>query len=1039
MHHRQHHPTHASPINRSTWDDKQQEMTAIPDPSVTSVHPSAARLSKAAFLDVYTAYGYREITQDNGGSAAPCAFNIEKQAEPGKFQESARTTLCRDVEPNPGSSLCSKPTPEKLIVGALEHARQDSATPTPCSDAEIVPVDTLRRQEFPALYHPRENPQGAIYLDHAGATLYAQSQIARCHSHLQESIFGNPHSKGPVASATADLVEEARSSVLAHFHAPPEDWTVVFTSGATAALKMAAELFPWRGRGASRLIYAHNAHTSVLGMREIALEAGAGFACLPPSVQYGEKADVALAAALHETMHQTGSSSPSPRHENGVSTEDASTVTFSETEHLLVLPAECNFSGRKLDWARLRQALARLRTTEPGQRVSVLLDAAKYVGTSPLDLGSFQEGEVDMLSLSFYKLFGYPTGLGCLLVRSSLARRWLSETRGSSAAPHIPLNTHSRHVRRRYFGGGTVLAAVPETDYRLLRPEPARRFADGTEDFLGIISLREGFRFLDEVLGGIERVRAHTWALTRFCYEQLSSLRHANGQHVCVMYSLPSASPARQGPVVTFNVRRADGSIAGYSEVEKLATLHGIQLRTGCFCNPGACQEALGLSVEDVQAQLNAGHVCWDDNDLIEGRPTGAVRVSFGYMSTWEDVTAFLHVIDKYFVSKTAMAEAADASTPPFHALSFDKREPLGSPSTLSLRLGSIFLYPIKSCAAMSVEAWPVGPTGLLFDREWALVDGHGQALRLNKVAQMRFIRPRVDLERQELVVAAPGMPDLALSVRLVPTPDHVRDVSVCGQACQGLGYQGAAGIDAWFTRFLKRSCSLVRACPYSPKRRSRTVVETHRTDPVATTTGDRAERKEINFTNEAQFLLISSASVAHLNDLIAQQVDLDYALCYEGVRSDRCYVTLENFRPNLVIDGGVAHQEDLWKSVDVLPGDRDEGGDQGREVGLEMGVRLKVTGPCARCSMVNIDHRCDLSASKKKCSGPAMTSDDEKVLPAQVAPVLKMLASYRREKANIYFGQFLAFDDLVGRGFQGWLRTGAVVQAQRRSGEGAT
>lgn len=58
-------------------------------------------------------------------------------------------------------------------------------------------------------------------------------------------------------------------------------------------------------------------------------------------------------------------------------------------------------------------------------------------------------------------------------------------------------------------------------------------------------------------------------------------------------------------------------------EVEKLAGLSNILLRTGCFCNPGACQAHLGLSHQDVISNYEAGHVCWDDNDLINGRPTG--------------------------------------------------------------------------------------------------------------------------------------------------------------------------------------------------------------------------------------------------------------------------------------------------------------------------------------------------------------------------------------------------------------------------------
>lgn len=68
-------------------------------------------------------------------------------------------------------------------------------------------------------------------------------------------------------------------------------------------------------------------------------------------------------------------------------------------------------------------------------------------------------------------------------------------------------------------------------------------------------------------------------------------------------------------------------------EVEKIAALSGILLRTGCFCNPGACALHLGMTPADVQRNFEAGHACWDDMDLINGRPTGAVRVSFGYAS----------------------------------------------------------------------------------------------------------------------------------------------------------------------------------------------------------------------------------------------------------------------------------------------------------------------------------------------------------------------------------------------------------------------
>jgi len=83
--------------------------------------------------------------------------------------------------------------------------------------------------------------------------------------------------------------------------------------------------------------------------------------------------------------------------------------------------------------------------------------------------------------------------------------------------------------------------------------------------------------------------------------------------------------------VVSFNLLRADGSRVGCNEVGRLAALHGIILRTGCFCNPGACAKYLGLSGDEMRENFEGGHVCWDDKDIVRGKPTGAVRISLGH------------------------------------------------------------------------------------------------------------------------------------------------------------------------------------------------------------------------------------------------------------------------------------------------------------------------------------------------------------------------------------------------------------------------
>lgn len=93
---------------------------------------------------------------------------------------------------------------------------------------------------------------------------------------------------------------------------------------------------------------------------------------------------------------------------------------------------------------------------------------------------------------------------------------------------------------------------------------------------------------------------------------------------------------------------------------------------------------------------------------------------------------------------------------------------------------------------------------------------------------------------------------------------------------------------------------------------------------------------------------------------------------------------------------------------------------------------------------MVNIDHQ--QRGKKAEGGGAGGGAAAAPVGVAIVAPVLKTLASYRREKANIYFGQFLVFADEEGRGHDGggggmggvaaWLRTGMHVRARRRSDE---
>lgn len=138
-----------------------------------------------------------------------------------------------------------------------------------------------------------------------------------------------------------------------------------------------------------------------------------------------------------------------------------------------------------------------------------------------------------------------------------------------------------------------------------------------------------GFRVLESV-GGMEAIAAHTRCLAEDLHARLRALRHANGNPVLRFFgrwgsgAIGRSSPRKgvapstgasdtgecdagnapgrpgQGPVLAMSFVGPGGEPVGHAEVGKLAALEGIQLRTGCFCNPGACQAALGLSDRDM-------------------------------------------------------------------------------------------------------------------------------------------------------------------------------------------------------------------------------------------------------------------------------------------------------------------------------------------------------------------------------------------------------------------------------------------------------
>lgn len=231
-------------------------------------------------------------------------------------------------------------------------------------------IDEVRAREFERL-----DALGHVYLDYTGSGLYAASQVRRHSELLLGGVFGNPHSANPTSLESTRLLERCRRRVLEFFGADENEYAVVFTANASQALKLVGESYPF-GPG-DQLLLTFDHHNSVNGIREFDRARGARTVYLPMVPPELRVDDALLESALQGAT---------PGGHN-----------------LFAFPAQSNFSGvqHPLEWIARAQA----------RGFDVLLDAAAFVPTNRLDLARFNP---DFVALSFYKMFGYPTGVGAL-------------------------------------------------------------------------------------------------------------------------------------------------------------------------------------------------------------------------------------------------------------------------------------------------------------------------------------------------------------------------------------------------------------------------------------------------------------------------------------------------------------------------------------------------------------------------------------------------------------------------------------------------
>ncbi|CAI5454946.1 unnamed protein product [Caenorhabditis angaria] len=635
------------------------------------------------------------------------------------------------------------------------------------------------------------------YLDNAGAALPSKRQLDELSKFRNDMILANPHSRHSTALKTKQLMNSARLRVLQYFNASSDDYFVVFTYNTTHSLKIVAENFKFTRtkteevseisnilyENQSQFAYLYDSHHSVIGLRNFVKNRVDSISCVSENA--------------FENIPNTSNS-------------------------LFVLTAMSNFCGKKYDLDNI----AKLQ--EKGW--SVCLDAASLVSTAPLDLKKYRP---NFVALSFYKMFGYPTGVGALIIRKNSEQM-------------IPKNS---------FAGGTV-QSVEEDSFYFISKDLEDAYEEGTMNFHGIAAIQHGFDEIERC-GGIKNIQNKTYSIAKQMFKMLSTKVHENGKQVVEIYSQNSSefgTQDEQGAIITFNIKRPDGGYYGYNEVEKICAIFGIEIRTGCFCNIGACRKYLGISHEMIQNNQRQGKRCGDEMDLIDGKPTGAVRISFGRQSEEDDILVVENMIDNCFVG--SMAQFSQVST----SLKIHNYSP---------EVVRLCAFPIKSCASETKDSFNLTERGFEYDRDFMIVQS-GITLSLKTHPELCRISATISEDKSMLEIKAFGE---MLEYPLKYSNNSEQERFVCRNKISTISCDEKT--NKWLDNVLDmQNCQLVRVTNDSFK----------------------------SFVNESPFLLINEASVHILSQII-------------NIPTSEI---ITRFRSNIVVRGMPPFIEDTAKHLSI-------------------------------------------------------------------------------------------------------------------------
>ncbi len=246
-----------------------------------------------------------------------------------------------------------------------------------------------------------------------------------------------------------------------------------------------------------------------------------------------------------------------------------------------------------------------------------------------------------------------------------------------------------------------------------------------------------------------------------------------------------------------------------------------------------------------------------------------------------------------------------------------------------SLTVQQLAIYPIKSCQGISLSTMALSEWGPDLDRRFMLVDPNGKFVTARQHPKMLAVR--LAMQMQGLLLSAPGMSDIAISLSLLNTEQSPAAVKIWKDSVTAIQVNGE--LDEWFSDYLGVAVRLV----FIPENSFRQVDQNF-----------YSAQQRVSFADGFPLLITHQTSLEELNSRLEQPV------------------TIQRFRPNIVIAGGEAWAEDRWKHLQIGQ------------------TEIELVKPCSRCVMTTID---PLKLEKAK-------------------EPLSTLSQYRRTSLGVIFGQ---------------------------------